>query len=133
MKQQKKCEIIIPDWIKELNQTLEQEQMITDDNQQENDDNYKKFETMNENWREILKLLQSELGMNFKPLVERREAILKESVLQLLNHVDRHESLTITGVDLNNVTKAELYLIKKFVQESIAVYQRLRSLSFFRS
>lgn len=123
--QQKKCQIIIPKWVKELHQKLEQEQMST-----EQEDEYQGLESMNENWREILKLLQGELGANFKPLIERREAILKESVDLLLDHVKSQEHLSITDVNLNNVTRAELCLIKKAVQESFAVYQRLRSLRF---
>ena len=126
LKQQKKCEIIIPEWVKKLHQKLEQELMVPESDREENDG----LELMNENWREILKLLEGDLGINFKPLVERREAILKESVHLLLEHVDEHEKLSIVDVNLNNVTRAELHLIKKAVQESFAVYQRLRSLRF---
>lgn len=127
LQQQKKCKIIIPDWVKELHQKLEQEQMSTGNDQE---DEHQALESMNENWREILKLLQSELGVNFKPLIERREAVLKESVHLLLDHVKGQANLSITDVNLNNVTRAELCLIKKAVQESFAVYQRLRSLRF---
>lgn len=124
LKQQKKCEIIIPDWVKKLHQKLEQDQISTSDDDEEN------FESMNENWREILKLLQSDLGVNFKPLVESREAILKETVHLILEHTKAEEKLSITDINLKNVTRAELCLIKKAVQESFAVYQRLRCLKF---
>ena len=124
LKQQKKCEIIIPDWVKRLHQKLEQELMST---AEPNEDETADFESMNENWREILKLLESDLGVNFRPLVERREAILKESVHMLLEHVGGQEKFSIDNVVLNNVTRAELCLIKQAVQESVAVYQRLRS------
>lgn len=127
LKQQKKCEIIIPDWVKRLHQKLEQELMTTGE---QDEDEMDGLESMNENWREILKLLENDLGVNFRPLVERREAILKESVHLLLEHVGKLKKLSIVDVELSKVTRAELCLIKQAVQSSVAVFQRLRSKQF---
>uniref|UniRef100_T1KEF8 Uncharacterized protein n=1 Tax=Tetranychus urticae TaxID=32264 RepID=T1KEF8_TETUR len=82
-----------------------------------------------EYWREIIKLLQQHITSlpDCADLIERREAILKSSVHALFKHAYNSENLIISDVTLHNVTKAELYLIKVFVQKAFAHLQKLRT------
>ena len=130
LRKQQKCEIIIPDWVKQLKQKIEMEeqQPLQAGEQEEEIDNLK-LDEMPENWREIIKLLEADLAVNFKSLIDRREAILKISVHELFKYALESESLSMNDVTVHNITKSELYLIKDVVQRSFAIFQKLRQLN----
>jgi hypothetical protein len=130
LRKQQKCEIIIPEWVKQFKQKIEaEEQMATHAEPSEEDEARKNMlDEMPDNWRQVLKLLEADLSVNFKSLIDRREAILKMSAHKLLQYAFRSNALPMLGVTLNNTSRSELYLIRDLVQRSFAVFQRLRAL-----
>lgn len=117
--EQHKCTIMLPKWVKVLMEMQEE---------QEKTGNL--LEMPSEYWRETLKLLQHHIS-NFpdcNDIIERREALIKNSVHGLFKHAfEEKNSLAIEGVTLLNITKGELFLIKVFVQKAFSHLQKLRT------
>lgn len=120
LQRQHKCSIKIPKWVTELIKAAEAQ-----------DDKNSLLEISNEHWREIVKLLEQ--YCNLLPycsnLVERREAIIRSSVLNLFEHAFKSEAILISDVSVHNVSKGELYAIKSLVQCAFAHFQKLRMLA----
>lgn len=130
LRKQQKCEIIIPEWVKQFKQKIEAEEQLaaTSEPNAEDEARMNVLDEMPDNWRQVLKLLEADLSVNFKSLVDRREAILKKSAQELLKYAFQSNALPMLGVTLNNTSRSELYLIRDLVQRSFAVFQRLRAL-----
>ncbi|XP_053204344.1 DNA replication complex GINS protein PSF2-like [Panonychus citri] len=118
--QQHKCSLKLPSWIKKLID-LQEQQEVAD----------RMLEMPSEYYREIIKLLQQHVPSipDCADLIERREAFLKTSIASLFQHVyeEYKDNLAVSTVTLHNVTKAELYLIKNFVQKAFTLFQQLRT------
>lgn len=132
LRNQQKCEVIIPDWVKQLKQKIEAEQQMSNsaESSQEEEARKDRLDEMPDNWRQVLRLLEADLSVNFKSLIDRREAILKMSAHKLLEYAFDSNALPIFGVTLDNTSRSELYLIRDLVQRSFAVFQRLRAMMF---
>ncbi|XP_074593803.1 DNA replication complex GINS protein PSF2-like protein [Brevipalpus obovatus] len=128
--EQHKCSIKLPNWIRELVAQVRSLQESTSQDPQASVD--KKFDPMpHEHWREIIKLLQQHISSvpDCNDLIERREAILKHKMRDLFNHIRESDSLVLKDIDqitMRNITKAEMYVVKVFIQKAVAHLQRLR-------
>jgi len=115
---QHKCTIIAPNWSTALVQQAESAN-------ESNDTNLSAMPS--KCWRETLKLLEQihNLG-NCSQLVERREAILRKSVHDLFRHTSQAHNLFIGDVKIDNVSRAELHLVRTIIQMSFKQLQELR-------
>lgn len=120
LQQKHKCTIKIPPWVRDLMKIAESQ-----------DDKSSLQEIPNEHWREIVKLLEQHCDLDpyCSDLVDRREAIIKQSVHSLFNHAFNSNAILISDVSVHNVSKAELYAIKNLVQRAFAFFQKLRLLA----
>lgn len=118
LRRQNKCSIISPNWVNSLPRIQEQQENETG----------KLLPPPNEHWKEILKLLEQEFGRSIQcsDLLERREAILKKSVHELFNEARDKNSLFIGDITLDNVTPAELILVKQLIASGFKRLQELR-------
>lgn len=108
---QQKCKLSLPRWIMDLDKLIDEQQ---------NEDGLVKMPS--NHWREIIKLLEShhvKMPHDHKPLIERREAILKKSIHILLDNVIDIDGDRIMDVKLRNITKFELAFLKKLITTNL--------------
>ncbi|KAJ6225420.1 hypothetical protein RDWZM_003965 [Blomia tropicalis] len=113
-----KCTVLSPNWVSTLARLQEQQELETS----------RLLPPPNEHWREILKMMERELGRSVQcyDLYERREAILKRSVFDLFNEACSKQSMFIGDITLDNATPAELVMIKNLILNGFKHLQELR-------
>lgn len=125
MHKQHRCTIKTPQWLNNL-ATNTKEQM----------DEKSFLNIPSDFWREIIKLLESHVDVmpNCADIIQKREALLRISVRELFTYANNRRfdnadnSLLLSNVEINNVTRGELQQIKCVVQKAFAEFQKLRFL-----
>lgn len=115
---QQKCKINLPQWILDLDK-LSEEQAASGG----------LIKMPSSRWREIIKLLESHqvpMPHNHLEIVERRTAIMKQSVRTLLDNVVTLDDDRIAQVKIKNITKFELATLKKMLLANMAISKNMK-------
>lgn len=125
LRRQNKCSIISPNWVNSLPRVQETQECETT----------KLLQPPNNHWKETLKLLEQEFGRSVQclDLIERREAILKKSAHELFRVARDKNTMFIGDITLDNVTPAELVLVKQLISQGFKRLQELRRTVLYAS